>query len=57
MIFGANQYVPILKLKRGEKVALGRISPNRRARMTPLLQVVERVPDKSVDAHIDTAFK
>ena len=57
MTFGSNHYVPILKLKRGEKAALGRVAPNRRSRITPLLQVVERTPDKAVEAHIETAFK
>src|SRR5262245_50847280 len=57
MTFGPNHYVPILKLKRGEKAALGRVASNRRSRITPLLQEAERMPEKTVEAHIETAFK
>ena len=56
MIFGAHHYVPVLKAKRGEKTALRRMSPNVRARMTPLLEVVART-EKDLAAHLDTVFK
>ena len=59
MIFGAHHYVPVLKVKRGEKNALRSISPTLQLRITPLLEIVERKHDKAptVDAHLNTAFK
>lgn len=56
MNFGANHYVPILKVKRGEKMALQSISPTLQGNITPLLEIVERTGGKPVDAHLDTAF-
>ncbi len=56
MTFGAHHYVPVLKAKLGEKAALGRVAPNLKARMTPLLQIVERT-DKDLAAHLNTTFK
>lgn len=55
MNFGANHYVPILKVKRGEKAALQKVRPSLRERITPLLQIVERT-DKGIDAHLETSF-
>jgi hypothetical protein len=57
MIFKADHYVPVLKLKRGEKKALQHLSDKVRARVTPLLEVVERKDEKDVTKHINTAFK
>ena len=59
MTFGPNHYVPVLKVKRGEKAALLALAPALRARITPLLEIVERQPDKAatVSKHLDTAFK
>ena len=59
MTFGAHHYVPVLKVKRGEKKALSLIQPVYQARMTPLLEIVERKSDKAatVAAHLDNAFK
>lgn len=57
MTFGINHYVPTLKLKTGEKDALAILSPATKQRITPILQVVERVGTKPIDAHIETAFK
>lgn len=59
MTFGAHHYVPVLKVKRGEKKALSLILPALRARITPLLEIVERKDDKAatVAAHLDKAFK
>ena len=59
MTFGSHHYVPVLKVKRGEKTALRSISRGAQQRITPLLEIVERKADKSrsVDAHLDTAFK
>jgi len=56
MSFGPSHYVPVLKIKRGEKKALTQISPTIRRRVTPLLEIVERIEDKGVDEHLDTAF-
>jgi hypothetical protein len=57
MTFGADHYVPVLKVKRGEKKALQRISPALKRRITPLLEIVERKPERTVDQHLNTAFK
>jgi Beta protein len=57
MTFGANHYVPILKVKQGEKAALARVAGTLVPRITPLLEIVERTDSKPVDKHIGTAFK
>ena len=59
MSFGAHHYVPVLKVKRGEKRALQHISPTLQSLMTPLLEIVGRKPDKAptVEAHLDIAFR
>ena len=57
MTFSANHYVPVLKVKRGEKKALGQLSAKVRPRVTPILEIVGRRTDKTVAAHLDTAFK
>lgn len=59
MNFGIDHYVPVLKVKRGEKKALQLIDPAVRAQVVPLLEIVERRQDQkgSVSAHLDTAFK
>ena len=57
MTFGLNHYVPALKLKAGEKDALAILSSTIKQRITPILQVVERVGPKPIDKHIETAFK
>ena len=57
MRFGPDHYVPILKLKRGEKRALASITPVIAARMTPLLEVVEMTGAKALAEHVNTAFK
>ena len=55
MTFGPRHYVPVLKVKRGEKRALSLLSAVARPMVTPLLEIVQRT-DKSVTAHLDTAF-
>lgn len=66
--FGPNHYVPVLKVKPGEKAAIRRLDPTVVGRVTPLLELVERKakpakkkgdPDvmPTVDAHLTTAFK
>ena len=55
MTFGPRHYVPVLKVKRGEKRALSLLSAVVRPMVTPLLEIVQRT-DKSVTAHLDTAF-
>ncbi len=59
MTFGADHYVPVLKVKRGEKKALQGIQPSLMKSITPLLEIVERKNDKkpTVEAHLATAFK
>jgi hypothetical protein len=57
MTFGANHYVPILKVKQGEKAALSRMAGALLPRITPLLEIVARTAGKSVDEHVKTAFK
>lgn len=61
MTFGPNQYVPVLKIKRGEKRALGSISFKLQKRITPLLEIVERKENQDspvpLDKHLDKAFK
>ena len=56
MNFGANHYVPVLKMKRGEKRALRLIDPSLHARITPLLEVVEITEGKTLEEHLNTAF-
>ena len=56
MNFGANHYVPVLKLKRGEKHALRLIEPPLHARITPLPEVVEIKDGKTLQKHLHTAF-
>jgi hypothetical protein len=57
MTFGPDHYVPVIKVKRGEKLALQRLALRLDSQITPLLEIVERTPEKSVDEHLDTAFK
>lgn len=58
MSFGPSHYVPVLKVKRGEKKALAQIPLNVRRQITPLLEIVERKEDRAptVDKHLETAF-
>ena len=57
MTFGPQHYVPVLKVKRGEKAALRAISAVVRPWITPLLEVVVRRVDKAtLDDHLDTGF-
>lgn len=60
MNFGPGHYVPVLKVKRGEKGALKRIGPVLRPQITPLLEIVEwrRSDTKpSLSRHLITAFR
>lgn len=65
-MFGPDHYVPVLKVKRGEKRALMRLTPPVARWVTPLLEIVERKPTPTerdpelvptVDKHLDTAFR
>jgi Beta protein len=56
MTFGPDHYVPVLKVKRGEKKALQSISPEHQVRITPLLEIVGRKPERAVDQHLNTSF-
>ena len=42
MTFGPHHYVPVLKVKRGEKKALQCIAPGLQPKVTPLLEIVEK---------------
>lgn len=55
MTFGPQHYVPVLKVKRGEKAALRSLSPATVQRVIPLLEIVER-RDSALEAHVETAF-
>ncbi len=57
MIHAQNHYVPVLKVKRGEKRALREIHTRLAPRIMPLLEVVELTGGKTLDKHLDTAFK
>ncbi len=57
MSFGVEHYVPVLKVKRGEKTALQLIGLGKRDRITPLFEIVERTKKPTIEAHLDTAFK
>ena len=60
MTFGPHHYVPVLKIKRGEKRALSSISTSLRKRITPFLEIVEREnqnPPITLEHHLDKAFK
>lgn len=59
MTFGSEHYVPVLKVKRGEKKALELVGLALRPRITPLLEIVEWRKDKkpTLSAHLDTGFK
>ncbi|HVM33554.1 MAG TPA: hypothetical protein VMU88_10500 [bacterium] len=57
MNFNYRHYVPVLKIKQGEKAALQNIQPALQPHITPLLEVVERVPAKNIQSHLETTFK
>ena len=53
-----NHYVPVLKVKRGEKRALSELHSDLKHRVMPLLEIVELTDsDKMLNQHLDTAFK
>lgn len=55
MTFGPQHYVPVLKIKRGEKRALGLLSRQIWTRTTPLLEIVERT-GRELGDHLRLAF-
>lgn len=42
-MLGPKHYVPILRWKRGEKIALARVLPEDRARITPLIEITRKI--------------
>ena len=56
MNFGPDHYVPVLKIKRGEKGALDDVGAKHPGMFTPLLEVVSKKSDKTLAQHIDTTF-
>ena len=58
MTLGPDHYVPVLKIKRGEKSALRAISSTLRPRITPLLEIVVKTdPSVTVGQHLDKTFQ
>ncbi len=59
MKFGPGHYVPVLKVKQGEKTALRLVAADLKPRIVPLLEIVERKQDRAptVEKHLDVAFK
>ena len=58
MRFGPRHYVPVLKVKRGEKKALASIAPMLRQHVFPLLEIVERkTAESTIDKHLSKGFK
>ena len=57
MTFDANHYVPVLKVKRGEKKALTLLSQAVKTKITPYLEIIERKRDKTLEQHLQTSFK
>lgn len=55
MTFGPRDYVPVLKVKRGEKGALRSLADGVVEHITPLLEIVER-RGSALEAHVETAF-
>ena len=55
MTLGPTDYVPVLKVKRGEKSALREIPYGDRRRVAPLLEIVRRT-DKELDDHLLTSL-
>jgi hypothetical protein len=53
--FDAGHYMPVLKIKRGEKAALTLVAPSLCSRIVPFLEIVER-KDKPPSLHLQTAF-
>ncbi len=53
---GHHHYVPVLKVKDGEKRAMPQLSAKIAARVTPLFEIVRRT-DKPIDKHLETTFK
>ena len=57
MTLSSCHYVPVLKVKRGEKQALARISPRLRQYVVPLLEIVARKQAPDIDKHLSTSFR
>jgi hypothetical protein len=55
MTFGPRDYVPVLKVKRGEKGALRSLGNGVVQHITPMLEIVER-RGPQLKAHVETAF-
>ena len=51
-----TDYVPVLKVKRGEKMALLEVHANLKPQITPLLEIVELTSNKTLTQHLGTAF-
>lgn len=58
MTFGPRHYMPVLKVKLGEKKALQTIAPSLHTQIIPLMEIVQRNHEKSptIGKHLETAF-
>ena len=56
MLNPQTDYIPVLKVKRGEKRALLEIHSSLKPQVSPLLEVVEITGDKTLQEHLDTTF-
>jgi hypothetical protein len=64
MKFGIDHYVPVIKVKRGEKAALALIDSALRSKIVPLFEIIEKgfkivkgeKKKKSIEEHLDTSF-
>lgn len=58
MTLGPDHYVPVLKVKQGEKEALSRVDNEIKRKVMPLLEIVERGERKArIEAHLETTFR
>jgi hypothetical protein len=55
-MFGANHYVPILRWKRGEKIALRHLQPADKRVITPLIELVPTSFKPGQDGSADPAL-
>jgi hypothetical protein len=57
MMLAGGHYMPVLKLKGGEKAALRALAESMKSDVIPLLELVERQSKDSLDAHLNRAFR
>ena len=57
MTFGSKHYVPVLKVKRAEKLALSLIAHSLMPYITPVLEIVPKKPGTTIQEHLSTTFR